>query len=379
MFIFDSMNVSWSIVLSLLRVSLHNDLSVALPDTITEKDWKTVYDLALSNGVSGLVFDGFCRLYDAKIISSGSDIPSQLKFKWMGTVMRFRQRYEYLKQVLVDISVKLSDIAPGASILLMKGLSVSSYYPIPALREFGDMDIYPIGISKKELDGVLVGFGARLVHNSQKHSELVYRKVMFENHQNFLGQNLSRRNKRVEAYLQDEIKSPFRKRMASPRTLRSFPDMPNVLMPSFAFDQTFLLVHAANHFRVEGVATRHLIDWGQLLLRNGYSLDIDLLKSWNVDGLARVFNRFCNEFLGYEIPEEYCMADERLYQYFLNDMFSDRSVEPSSGIKLVYNKTRRFFSRRWTYPLVGDNFAVAVLRTVYEHIIDPRSFVSGEK
>lgn len=72
---------------------------------------------------------------------------------------------------------------------------------------------------------------------------------MFENHQTFLGELLSARNKRMDAFLKEQLAD------STPLF-----DLPNIMKPSFVFDEVFLLAHAANHFRLEGLVVRHLID-----------------------------------------------------------------------------------------------------------------------
>lgn len=108
---------------------------------------------------------------------------------------------------------------------------------------------------------------------------------------------------------------------------------------------------------------------------NGGKVNVGLLKSFGLDRFARVCCRFCREEVAYDIDSDF--NDERVYARFREDILLAVDPAPAKGLRRLANKTKRFFSRRWTYPLVGEHFVLATIRTVWEHVMDPVSWFSG--
>ena len=66
-------------------------------------------------------------------------------------------------------------------VVLMKGLANGLYYPNPTHRNPGDIDCYLFGDYEKG-NRIALESGAHLNKEWYKHSEILYKGVLFENH-----------------------------------------------------------------------------------------------------------------------------------------------------------------------------------------------------
>ena len=77
----------------------------------------------------------------------------------------------------------------------MKGVGLSTYYPIPSHREGGDIDIYTFSADKNRMtdeqanrlaDELMERQGIPIEMHSYKHSNFYYKGIPVENHKVFL-------------------------------------------------------------------------------------------------------------------------------------------------------------------------------------------------
>lgn len=66
----------------------------------------------------------------------------------------------------------------------MKGFSIAEYYPNPAFREFGDVDIYSFNQHEK-MNNIFGNLGI-CIYYSSTHDEFDYEGIHIEYHNNFI-------------------------------------------------------------------------------------------------------------------------------------------------------------------------------------------------
>lgn len=353
----------------LLRLALHNrevDLLYSLQIDWTTVNWQHLYDTAKAQGVVAIVFDGVKRVMEQR----GDNLlgmPRSLKMRWLSVVDSVEKKSATYHKALEFIASACQK--QGLSVMVFKGLSLSRLYPEPLHRECGDIDLYAFDGRRKELDRLIVDLGGELKHDSVKHSELELRSVMIENHNYFVHRYFSDQAVKMNTALTEYACStePFA------------PNKP-LYFPNSEFDRLFVLYHAANHFKFEGISLRHIIDWCFVVQRAGY--DVAALNEYGLQEFSAVLCRIGRECLGFDLPDDICRCDDETYSRVLNDVVGSdvgKSGEKVAFFTLLCRKTKRFFSRHWAYRLVNDSFFGGVVNSVTAHVVEPLAIFRGSK
>ena len=170
-------------------------------------------------------------------------LPRALRLQWALNIENLVDRYKLQKETLNKITTLFRE--QSASVTAMKGISLSNYYPIPAHREFGDIDFY-LGENFELGNKLLLANGALKVpgeHNSDKHSVFILNNVMLENHRTL------NNNDKIGRLAEQQAKEWDYETRPSPDGFNIFSPRMNAL---------FLLNHAASHFRRNDITIRHL-------------------------------------------------------------------------------------------------------------------------
>lgn len=349
-------------LLCLVRLALHEeDADAVFPDHV---DWAEVYELSKKQGVTAIAFDALQRIRTKRADNLPMPLPKPLLFRWISTTVAVEKNYARHRAAVSALARYLA--TENITALIFKGLSLSELYPVPKHRECGDIDILALEGHYKQLDDCLVANGGEIVFIQPKHAEIRFAGVVFEGHRTFVGLSFSGRNVELNKEL-----------------IGLLPDSEplfgheNILRPSPAFDALFVLAHAANHFKTEGIVLRHVIDWALVVGANAYRLDAERLKHYGLWNFAAILNRIARQHLGFcRIPQELCVCSDDDYDRVLADILRADSDVPDNLSKrgILLKKYRRFTSRRWTYPIAGDSFGRALLRTAKDHLLQPRNF-----
>lgn len=221
------------IMLELVRSAVLNH-SPAIPKDVVI-NWDTLMSLAHKEGVLAFVWDGICQLPPEQKPSRTFLINYGL------SALGIRYHYEYCKSLLVEMVKVCND--NGIKLLLLKGVGVAQYYPIPSSREFGDIDIYLNGAF--EMGNKL--FAPSQYHESKKHSSFSYRGIEVENHKVMINSNC-RQNKKIELFLEKEALSA----QIQAGGYYTLPPFANIV---------FLMMHSIHHLCSEyKLSLRNLLD-----------------------------------------------------------------------------------------------------------------------
>ena len=349
------MKKSIEMLFALLRASLHEKKTETLYFVnATEADWNECYHLAKTQGVMALAWDGVLNL------------PSQLqpyedlKLKWaIKTEMNEKKYHRYCK-VAYEISklYKFHDI----STLHLKGVGLSTLYPIPSHREGGDIDIYTYSANKKMsdfeantlADTLIIKQGIEMdFEKSPKHSIFYYKGIPIENHKTFVNVHYYKIAKQTEKLLREQINPQIAKLETG-----------DILIPSAEFNTLFVAFHAAQHIG-NGLSIHHLCDWAIIVKHYGLHLPKEITdKKLNRTILA--FTTLCNHYLGtsVEVKEEKEFADIIL-RTILHTQYHKRTL-PNSKIAVIIYKTRHFIYRQKIKKKVFNH---SFWKSLYDSII----------
>ena len=170
------MRKSEEMLFALLRASLHEqETETSFFEDATDADWNECFLLAKKQGVMALTWDGILRLP----IQLHPNM--ELKLQWGIKVEHIERKYQRYCKVAHEITqlYKQHDIAT----LHLKGVGLSTLYPVPSHREGGDIDIYTYSASKHISDNeanaladtLMQQQGIEVEHHSYKHSNFLQR------------------------------------------------------------------------------------------------------------------------------------------------------------------------------------------------------------
>ena len=265
---------------------LADHLAGRMTSISTDLDWEEVFRLSRIHQIGGIVY------YQCK-----GSLPQEM-------LPVFKQRYEldvfqYVKRSTMFRQIRQAFIENGISCFTVKGLSVARYYPVPALRTMGDLDIVIRGEDRDNADRLLKDNGFRNTSHIddrewiyfkdgleyELHDHLVYEEaVNLPGHKFFFN--------RFWEYVKDEQ-----------------------LDPGFHF--LFLVMHLRKHFMNSGVGFRQFMD---IALMAGKEPGMDWpwieerlieLDLWT---FARTCSGFIQKWFGIEIPIDPIVPDDVFYE-----------------------------------------------------------------
>lgn len=243
-------------LISLIRYSLSGtEPACSLFDGMGLPAWSELFELAARQGVLAITYDA------VKKFPAEKAPPWEIKIKWALSAEKIERRYARQKRAAAMLADSFCPC--GVKIMMLKGLALSSYYPVPEHREFGDLDIYLFGDHGKG-NALAEAHGIPVCYGHAKHSTFVFEGVSVENHASFTD-NTNPGERAIEAALADYADDAL--------------PCENYFVPSREFNALFLLRHAARHFLTSGLVMRYLTDWGLFLQAEAPTLDMRAVMS----------------------------------------------------------------------------------------------------
>lgn len=275
-----------------LRTALF-DRSLLLPEGFAQ--WKKVLKLARQQACSGLVGDTMLMI--PQILDT---LPSDISVPLQEMPLDMMARYATANNALIVAVTALRK--NGIDPVLLKGQGVSRYYPFPALREHGDIDLY-VGVDNYEkaydaLLPVVTEIDAREELQTQaKHFHAKIGSVAVEVHRYAAVFDLTRENALYQEYARKGLTENL-----VPLDLGSIV----VDTPAEDFNVYFVFNHLLHHFYSTGIGMRQLCDLTMLLHAKNGQYDVETLRQMlaGMDEMMpwQVFGCVIVDVLG--LPEE---------------------------------------------------------------------------
>ena len=270
----------------LLRSSLMGTDFGDEEDKVSRQDLLKAIRIAKAQAVLGLVSN---EVLGNDKLSNLLREEDKAKLKYF--VMNNLSVSQMLNNTLVSIVLELRK--HGIDPVLLKGQGIAKYYPIPELRQCGDIDIY-------------VG-----QENFAKSCEVIGAMSTPEDHQGDIpslkhfhtriGSAFIEIHRYTDVYFQrwrDRFYQKVSDRgMSNDLVPLEFGGV-SVMSPSLNFNVFFIFNHFWHHFIADGVGLRQLCDWVRLLHENYGKIDLEyltevlrgmgLMKEWKVFGYIAV-------------------------------------------------------------------------------------------
>ena len=229
--------------------------------------------------------------------------------------------------------------ANNISYILLKGISLAAFYPVPEYRKLGDVDIY---INDKEMfnraSALLLANGYKKDDEiSDHHQGYLYkvpktgRTMILELHYRIVGlYQYAPANKIVDAVFASGTFTPIMQKVND----RSY----SVLPPT---EYTFYMIHhMLKHYLYSGFGIRLLCDFSFYLEYNYTDIDFVKIHTWCEESkilhLYEIILETCRIYLG--LPET---IDSKIHynkndcEAFITQLLEDGDVSPNNGPTLV--------------------------------------------
>lgn len=306
-------------LLALLRCSLLGKrVDESLFASMTDADWGEVYQLAEKQGVTAWAFDALERLSTRP----GMD----MLMDWLGQTSYLESIYEQQEGAAKELAEVWA--REGLRTLVMKGLAVAQFYPIPKHRQCGDADVFLVegssGSKAFEKGNLLVeSLGVQVDRDYYKNSSFMYKGLHVEHHHYCTQIRGSKKAKKLEALLEKLLMEGVTKPIG------------NSLMeiPCEMFNALFLTEHAKNHFLREGISLRHVCDWMMFKECCSEELDSNAFIAYCKEFGLATFLESMNHLVDYIVlsDDNLLSANDRL---LLNDILTERVSTSSQSFSL---------------------------------------------
>ena len=334
-------DINAEILFRLVRIAIGTE-SADVPFDVKGVEWTKLYTSARKQGVLAIAFDGLMQIFECDGEAAKS-FPQPLKLQWINAVFSIEQRYERQRTVCAELAERWAE--QGVKTLCLKGLAFSTYYPQSNHRECGDFDCYLYDDYAKG-NAIARELGEQIDESMYKHSEMVYRKVMIENHRFIVAVRGGKKMKALH-HLLDNIA----------RTEGCTPLFDSKIeMPSPMFNALFLNHHALTHFLSEGIRLRHILDWALFLRSEQENLDWErfytLCEEYDMRAFVDCMTAMAVEVCGIRLTNECIVATspytERVLDAVMHEDIAVFSQSVGAWRKRVM-LVRNLFASRWKY------------------------------
>ncbi len=320
-------------------------------------EWKRCYALACEQGVMGVAWDSVMAL-PAELQPERT-----IKLRWALAVENYSKTYRrYCKAI-----AELSDFYERSGIMTvqLKGVGLSSYYPVPERRQGGDIDIYTCSSDKEKMsdeqandlaDKLMRDKGVDVEMHSYKHSFFYYKGIPIENHKFFSNIEHYSSAKEAETLLHEHL-NPCKV---------TLPGDYEIMVPSEEFNSIFIILHALQHL-VNGLALHHLCDWACVMKRIGPELPLSINDS-QFTRAVRAINQLCVEYMGTDASKDESLNElcDMVMHEILRPKFRKDQM-PQNPLGVLWYKTRRFI---YSVKFKGKVWNTSVLRTIWQTVLD---------
>lgn len=327
------LSISEKMLLALLELSLTKTTpEVFYFSKASDEDWKACSLLAAKQGVLALAWSGVCML------PQECQPYQNLKISWALAVEKYERKYARYCETVNELSTYYRQF--GISMIQLKGVGLSTYYPVPSYREGGDIDIYacmedlsPASDTKanKLSDDLIEQMGIEVDRfHSKKHSVFRYNGIPVENHRTFLDVSVYPLARKVEKMLRECLNPEIAELEGGGQ----------VLIPSPKFNTLFIAFHNFLHYG-GGLSLHHLCDWACIIKTHGVVLPEELTDRYFLEGV-NALTLLCNRYLGTEVDVD---GGEELACEMLDEMLhpiNDEKPSRTDLFSVLFFKMKRF-------------------------------------
>lgn len=277
---------SFDLFFNILKSALWGSGDRLDTSTLPRNDVMATLRVAKSQTVLGMVANEVLKTSSLSSLLADEDKAGLKRF-----VMSNLATGQMLNNALVNIvqGLRKHEIDP----VLLKGQGIAKYYPVPELRQCGDIDIY---VGQEKFTKACEVIGA--MSTPEDHQGDIPSLKHFHTR---IGNAFIEIHRYTDVYYPKHLNRVYQKisddGMSSGLVPLDFSGV-SVLSPSVNFNVFFIFNHFWHHFIADGVGIRQICDWVLLLHHNYGKIDLQylesvlnqmgLMKQWKVFGCIAV-------------------------------------------------------------------------------------------
>jgi len=341
------------LVFNILRNVLNGDSPYLGAKPTDAGTWWSLFRLMQQNHVAAMTADAVATL----------DLPREVKIPWLAERDKAERWHHYQKKVQQEIVDLLKQ--HGIETLVLKGTHTAQYYPVPEMREFGDLDLYFYD-KHDEADKVVQSeLGVEVSNDAHHHSKYNYRGVTVESHYDFVNVHYPPSNRRYESLLKELV------------------DKTSTLP---TFEVLFLLRHMAGHFASARITLRDLVDWTLICKALHDKVDWRFvektIEDYGMTEFVSALNTIIEHRLGVSLSLHGMMSrclDISMSQKLEHDIVygsSETNDKNADGLARLIWKQRRWRALAWKRKMVFCDSKISLLvASLSSHTEKPRSIL----
>lgn len=235
------------IIFELIRTSLNKDCTID-DEVLKFADWNEMINITSAHGLSAIAFDGLEKALDSNP-ERRNEMPTQLLLQWYGQCIWQTALFKKNWSAACSLSSLFGE--HGIEAVVLKGRSISQYYPIPEHRYSCDLDLFVAGDDWDHACEVLEAKGIRLEREVYKEVEFTFKSVNVELHRYITPVRGNKTLLRFERYLRNVLKE-------SPNT---YFEGTRLVCPPLMFNVMLYIEHALGDLLHGKMTLKHLVDW----------------------------------------------------------------------------------------------------------------------
>jgi hypothetical protein len=349
------------IFLELVRLGIGHRASI----TSNQIDWQEIYELAIQQGLLGVVIDGIERLPNSLLP------PQELLLEWIGEVLQsYEYRYDAYKNIIAEMAGFYN--SHGVKMMVVKGYACSLNWPKPNHRPCGDIDIWQFG-KQKGADALLAKEKGIQIDKSHHHHTVFYwGDFMVENHYDFNHIHHHKSGPALERIFKDLGKDDNHSVILNGE---------KVYLPTPNLHALFLLKHSMTDFAAFYVTLRQVLDWGFHVQKHHNEIDwkwlSGVINQFHMKEFFTIINAICVEDLGFQtdiFPSVQFLPSlkERVLEDILSPRFPRES--PKGVVPRLVFKYRRWKGNAWKHKMCyNESMCNAFWSGVWNHLLKPSS------
>ena len=333
--------------------------------TSNQFDWQEIYELAIQQGLLGVVIDGIERL--PNILRP----KQELLLEWIGEVLQsYEYRYDVYKSTIAEMAGFYN--SHGYKMMVLKGYACSLNWPKPNHRPCGDIDIWQFGEYKEADKTVASEKGIKVDRSHHHHTVFDWGEFTVENHYDFNNVHHHKSSAELEKIF---------KELGKDDTHATEVLGEKVYLPSPNLHALFLLKHSMTDFAAFYVTLRQILDWGFHVQKHHKEIDWvwmkKIMEKYHMIDFFNTINAICVEDLGFE-PSifPYIQYNPVLKRRVLEDILEPKFTResPRHLLPRLIHKYRRWKGNAWKHQMCyNESLWSGFWSGVWNHLLKPAS------
>lgn len=296
-----------------------NKRATAVPDNL---NWYVLEKTGQEQQLNGIIY------HQCKNSIAQSDLPVEAKKKWKQgcfyNIFLYSKRLALLNQI--DVEFQKENI----QYLIFKGTEAAIFYPAPAQRTMGDLDLLVHPEDKQRACEALVSLGFKIIFQTPGEWIIAKNEMVIELHHRLIYAH-SVELESIQAWGDRVWEYAIAQNDKMQRKL------------DLTYHLVYILLHLRKHLLENGVGFRQFMDVAVLAVQPGINWQQAeaWLKELNLEKFSQTCFAFCKRWFNIQIPICRLELDEEFYNNFTEKVFTGGlfgSNDKANKENTIFNK-----------------------------------------